>query len=101
MKKSFEATHNPIADAPVDPPPDQPGDSALLAAVHAAIAADGRLAEEPISIVIRDGCATLTGTVSYEYQRVLADACVSSVPGILVVLNQLDVQETGPMAYPD
>ena len=99
MKKAFETARNPIADAPVDPPPEQPGDAALRDAVLRRIEADGRFANEPVSVLVTDGCAVLRGTVSLEYLRVLADACASAVPGVLVVRNQLDVSQTPPMSY--
>ncbi len=99
MKKNFEKTHNPVADAPVDPPPDQPSDDELRIALLDAFATDGRFAGEKFDVEIEDGCAILSGSISLEYLRTLADACASAVPGVLVVKNQLDVDETGPMAY--
>lgn len=97
MKKEFETARNPIADAPVDPPRVQPADEALHAAVTEMLAMDGRIAGEDVRVAVIDGCAVLTGTVSHEYLRVLADALTSSVAGILVVKNQLDVAQKGPM----
>lgn len=99
MKKAFEPTHNPIADAPVDPPPEQPNDAELLRAATEALAREGRLSGETFTVAVEHGCATLTGSISDEFQRTLVDACLSAVPGILVVRNQLDVRESGPMAH--
>lgn len=98
MKKMPENARNPIASAPVDPPPHQPDDPVLYAAVTRSLEMDGRIARESIRVAVRDGCAILTGTVSTEYQRVLADAFASAVPGVLVVKNQLAVSQKGPMA---
>ena len=93
MKKAFRAVLNPIAEAPVDPPAEQPADEDLRARVMEGIAADGRLADENVDIEVTEGCAVLTGSVSREYLRQLVDAHVSAVPGILVVKDQLIVEE--------
>lgn len=97
MKKAFEPVRNPIADAPVDPPPVQPDDAQLTQSVRQALAVDGRIAGEAIAVTVVDGCVFLNGTVTKEYLRVFADACVSAVPGVLVVMNRLDVLQKGPM----
>lgn len=98
MKSKFETARNSIADAPVDPPLNQPADAELLVAVMQALELDGRVAGEDVAVAVEDGCVSLIGTVSKEYQRVLADACASSVPGVLVVKNQLNIKQKGPMA---
>lgn len=101
MKKSFEPTHNPIAEAPVDPPRDQPGDAALLQAARAALEAEGRLSGESFDLAVAGGVVTVTGEIAREFQRVLVDACLSAVPGVLVVENRLSVRQQGPGQRPD
>lgn len=96
MKKAFEPARNPIADAPVDPPADRPDDAALHRAVRAALDAEGRLAAEVFAVSVAGGVVTFTGSVTGEFHRVLADACASAVPGVLVVENRLTVRQQGP-----
>lgn len=100
MKKPFEPARNPIADAPVDPPRDQPADEALLQAARAALEAEGRLAGEGFGLAVAGGVVTVTGEISREFQRVLVDACLSAVPGVLVVENRLAVRQQGPGRRP-
>ncbi len=98
MKKKFEKLRNPIAEAPVDPPLDQPGDAQLLDRILDELATDGRLEGEVFDIEVERGCATLTGSISREYLRVLVNAHVCAVPGVHVVRDQLYVTQEGPMA---
>lgn len=97
MKKKFETARNPIAAAPVDPPVKQPEDAELCAAVETSLQQDGRVADEDVKVAVSNGCAVLTGSVSREFLRVLAEACASAVPGVLVVMNRLEVRQKGPM----
>lgn len=100
MKKEFEITRNPPAPAPVDPPRRQPPDDALHEAVVEALAQDGRLEGETFEITVRGGTVQLNGTVTGEYIRGLVDTCISTVPGVLVVKNQLLVKARRPSAPP-
>lgn len=100
VKKKPEPVRNPIATAPVHPPRDQPDDAFLHVAVTALLELDGRLAGETIDVAVQDGIVELTGTVSEEFLRQLADAHASAVPGVLVVKNQLSVTRSGPNAEP-
>lgn len=86
---------NPISHGPVDPPETLPEDDALRTAVIAALDADGRI-EGTIDTRASAGVITLTGQVPSEFQRSLVDAAVGTVPGVLVVENQLDVADMGP-----
>ena len=101
MKKRFEPARNPIAEAPVDPPRAPPSDAALLRSLRAALEAEGRLRGESVDLAVAGGVVTLTGTLSREFQRVLVDACISAVPGVLVVENRLAVRQQGPGQRPD
>ena len=100
MKKPFEPARNPIAAAPVDPPRLQPQDEALVQAMRAALAAEGRLSGESFGLAVAGGVVTVTGEISREFQRVLVDACLSAVPGVLVVENRLSVRQQGPGRHP-
>ncbi|WP_284164745.1 BON domain-containing protein [Frigidibacter sp. SD6-1] len=97
MKKPIETPRNPMAAAPVNPPLVQPTDSALTGRVRQAIDGDGRLAGQNVTVAVRQGCVMLTGAVSKEFLRLLADARAGGVPGVLVVMNQLGVLQEGPM----
>ena len=101
MKKRFEPARNPIAGAPVDPPCDPPTDAALLQSLRAALAAEGRVQGEGFGLAVAGGVVSVTGEISREFQRVLVDACLSAVPGVLVVENRLAVRQQGPGRRPD
>ena len=79
----------PISAAPTDLPKKQPSDVELEKAVHAALAADGRLARGTVLVSSRDGVVTLSGEVPFEYQRELATACAERCPGVFVLVNHL------------
>lgn len=95
----YDGVRQPIAAAPAFPPDRLPDDATLAEAARRALAADGRIAGCPIAVSVRDGLATLTGEVGREYQHGLATACVSQVPGVLVVQNRLAVTQRGPMRH--
>ena len=98
MKRAFSPTHNPIAAAPVDPPRATVSDEELVMLATQSLALDGRLGAECFDITVQNGCATLTGEISREFLRMLVDARISAVPGILVIKNQLGVRQSGLMA---
>ena len=85
---------NPISDHPAEPPAVRPDDASLAQAVRAALAAEGRLADAALTVTVERGLVSLDGSVPLEFQRQLADAVAGSVPGVLVLLNRLDVAET-------
>lgn len=96
----YDGPHQPIAAAPVFPPEDRPSDGILAALVRDALAAEGRLEGQSITVAVRDGLVTLTGEVAREFQHGLATACASSVAGVLVVQNHLSVAQKGPAPGP-
>ena len=92
-----DGVQQPISAAPVDPPREQPPDADLEEMVREALAAEGRLDRGTIAVSSRDGVVTLTGSVPFEFQRELAKACAEGCPGVLVLMNHLQVEEGGPM----
>jgi BON domain len=72
------------------PPPAD--DTSLTSALQSRIAGDGALSTESIQSAVKDGVATLTGSVSSEAARSLAAADASQVAGIKTVVNNLTVQ---------
>lgn len=91
----YEGVRQPMADAPATPPADQPADAALADAVRARMADEGRLEGCSIEARVEGGRVALSGTVTQEFQRTLAEACAAGVPGVLVVMNSLSVGQTG------
>ena len=86
---------SPIAAAPVRPPELGPTDPDLLAAIEAALAAEGRIDRALIAVAVAQGAVRLSGRVPTEFQRQLAVAVAGAVPGVLVVNDHLDALETG------
>ena len=72
---------------PAAPPP--PDDAALTAAVSSKLADDPSLAGEPVHATVKNGVATLTGSISSDSQNALAYRDASSVPGIKDVEDKL------------
>jgi len=73
-----------------------PNDDAMATALHSRLAADSALGSEPIQSSVKDGVATLNGTVSDDAARSLAAADAAQVPGIKTVVNNLTVQPPAP-----
>lgn len=73
-----------------------PNDDAMTTALHSRLAADGALGSEPIQSAVKDGVATLNGTVSNDTARTLAAEDAAQVPGIRTVVNNLTVQPSAP-----
>ena len=66
-------------------------DNTMASAVHGRLVADSALATESIQSSVKDGVATLDGTVSNDAARSLAAADAAQVPGIKTVVNNLTV----------
>lgn len=78
------------------PPP--PDDATLGTALQSRISGDSALSSESIQTSVKDGIATLNGTVSSEAARSLAASDAAQVPGIKTVVNNLTVQAPAPVA---
>lgn len=78
------------------PPP--PDDTTLSTALQSRISGDNALSSESIQTSVKDGIATLNGTVSSEAARSLAASDAAQVPGIKTVVNNLTVQPPAPVA---
>lgn len=59
------------------------------------------LQDENINIESKDGAVTLTGTVSEESQKTLANEMVANLPGVKSVDNKLGLKGAIPAAYSD
>jgi hyperosmotically inducible periplasmic protein len=59
------------------------------------------LKKDDIKILSKDGVATLTGTVSEESHKLLAQETIASLPGVKRVDNQLKVHHESPAVYTD
>jgi hypothetical protein len=73
-------------------------DATLTSAVQSRLAGDGAISTEAIQSSVKDGIATLNGTVSNEAARSLAAADAAQVDGIRTVVNNLSVQQPPPPA---
>src|SRR5260370_41960410 len=73
-------------------------DATISSALQSRIAGDGALSNEAIQTSVKDGIATLNGTVSSEAARSLAASDASQVAGIKTVVNNLSVQQPAPAA---
>jgi len=59
------------------------------------------LKEDDIKIESRDGAVTLTGIVSHEYHKALAQETLAGLPGVKSVDNRLEVRGAPPTANSD
>jgi len=73
-------------------------DATISSALQSRIAGDGALTNEAIQTSVKDGIATLNGTVSSEAARSLAASDAAQVAGIKTVVNNLSVQQPAPAA---
>ncbi len=73
-------------------------DATISSALQSRIAGDGALSNEAIQTSVKDGIATLNGTVSSEAARSLAASDAAQVAGIKTVVNNLSVQQPAPAA---
>jgi hyperosmotically inducible periplasmic protein len=83
-----------------------PNDEALTQQVRAKIHADAGLATQSINVAVKDGVATLTGTVNSEPNKTRAEEIAKSVEGVKSVTNNLTVRPpvvnaTPPPVSPD
>ncbi len=76
-------------------------DDSLTSAVQTRLSGDAAIASEPIQSSVRNGIATLNGTVSSDAARALAANDAAGVAGIKTVVNNLSVQTAAaPVAPP-
>jgi hyperosmotically inducible protein len=54
------------------------------------------LSEDSIKVESKDGIVTLTGTVSEDSHKLLAQETVNSLPGVIRVDNQIKIKDTPP-----
>jgi len=59
------------------------------------------LKDDAIKVASADGVVTLTGSVSQDYHRLLAQETVSGLPGVKSVVNQLSVLGNQPSEHSD
>lgn len=86
--------HQPIhPSSPVNPPEEPLDDDALARQVQSVLRSDGRIAACPVAVSVSQRIIELDGVVEEEFQRTLAAALVNSVPGILNVVNLLQVKD--------
>jgi osmotically-inducible protein OsmY len=76
-------------------------DSRIVSAAKKSHVFQTHLKDEKVMVLSRQGQVTLTGTVSNEYQRTLAEETVAGLPGVKGVTNQLKVQEEPSGDSPD
>jgi osmotically-inducible protein OsmY len=67
-------------------------DTELVAAIREALRWDVDVPDEKIDLIVRNGRATLKGTVDYWYQRVAAAKAVERLSGVVAVSDQIDVK---------
>jgi osmotically-inducible protein OsmY len=67
-------------------------DAQLSGAVHARLAAEKGLPAGAISVAARDGMVTLHGHVATAVQRATAERVARTVPGVKVVVSELEVK---------
>jgi osmotically-inducible protein OsmY len=59
------------------------------------------LQDDDIKIVSKDGAVTMTGVVSGEYRKALAQETVANLPGVKSVDNKLELKSTPPSTNTD
>jgi hyperosmotically inducible protein len=59
------------------------------------------LKSDPIQVRSKDGVVTLTGTVSEEFHKSLAQETVASLPGVKSVDNRLELKSEHPVEHSD
>lgn len=69
----------------------KPSDNQLAASVQSAVGADPALQGQPISIAVKDGTVTLTGSVNGQGSRELAANDAAKVSGVRTVVNDLAI----------
>lgn len=89
-----DGVHQPMAPHTAEPPVFQPAERVLEEEIATAIAREGRLAGCDVFASVLGDVATLRGRVRLEFQRGLAIACASDIPGVRVVVSALEVDET-------
>ena len=75
-------------------PPNALTDARISAAIRDAVALDPRVMSSGIRVAVRDGVATLSGSVSSMKGRAAAEALSRATVGVKGVQNQLQIQPT-------
>jgi hypothetical protein len=78
----------------------KPSDSQLTTNVQSKVGADPALLGQPVSVKVKDGAVTLTGTVADQASREVAAKDASSVHGVQSVVNDLSIGNTAAGAPP-
>jgi osmotically-inducible protein OsmY len=74
------------------PSPLRHTDEDLAAAILSTLQWQEGIPDNAIRVVVEHGCVTLTGTVTYGYQRQAAEVLVSRMRGVVGVANQIEVR---------
>ncbi len=75
-------------------------DSALVGRVTAELSADRFTALIPIEVVADRGVVTLAGTVPTPQIKAVAEAIARRVPGVITVINELEIRRPEPKPVP-
>jgi osmotically-inducible protein OsmY len=70
-------------------------DEMLCEQIKQAFMLDDRLTEQPIEVAVRNGTATLTGTVQSHNRKLAAQLIATSIEGCRGVVNELHVEPSG------
>lgn len=79
----------PRATVAIPQPPPEPAASDFEAAALYAMQDGYAIRTELVRATLQAGCAELTGTVQWQYQKDGATRCVQSLPGVRSVSNRL------------
>lgn len=75
-------------------------DSTLNTKIQATLAADSAIAGQPVQVAVKDGVATLSGSVANDAQRVLAARDAAAVDGVKKVVDSMTVGTQSAAAEP-
>jgi osmotically-inducible protein OsmY len=76
-------------------------DDALFGRVTAALLADPRIEEIPIEVIADRGTITLKGVVPSQEVKRAAEAITRRVPGVVAVINELEIRHKEPELGPE
>jgi osmotically-inducible protein OsmY len=67
-------------------------DSEIARAALLALKWDSEVPNHRLSVDVRDGCVTLGGVVTWQYQKVAAEHCIGRLMGVVTVANEIVVR---------
>jgi osmotically-inducible protein OsmY len=76
-------------------------DKQIVSSARSSYVFQNYLKGDDIKIVSKDGAVTLTGIVSEEFHKSLANETVAALPGVISVDNRLEIKGTAPTANSD